>query len=130
MNPGVEGLLLGMDLGLDSRHIVAYTNNGQVVILDNCSTMFKVIQNPFASESVVGVRMSEDGFLVFGAFSCVFYTLEGEEQDRYSGNIISIEYIDYSKDLIYEQDQIQHFQGIFHSSRANFILFILLEVYL
>mgnify|MGYP007023187598 CR=1 FL=1 len=82
MNPGVEGLLLGMDLGLDSRHIVAYTNNGQVVILDNCSTMFKVIQNPFASESVVGVRMSEDGFLVFGAFSCVFYTLEGEEQDR------------------------------------------------
>ena len=110
MNPGVEGLLLGMDLSLDSRHIVAYTNNGQVVILDNCSTMFKVIQNPFASESVVGVRMSEDGFLVFGPFSCVFYTLEGEEQDRYSGNSIIIENL-HQKFSLMNKKQLQNFQG-------------------
>ena len=80
----MEGLLLGMDMSPDCRYIVAYSNNNHVVILDNSSTHFKVIPNPFTTENVVGVRMKEQGFLVYGPFTCVFYNLEGEEENRNS----------------------------------------------
>ena len=82
VSPGIEGLLLSMEVSQDARYILACTNNSQIVLVDNSSNRVLRINNPFTDETVVGMKFKEDGFIVFGRSTCVFYSLEAEETDR------------------------------------------------
>ena len=42
----------------DSRHILAYSNNYQIVLLDNTTYMLNHIDNPFGQEPLVGARFT------------------------------------------------------------------------
>ena len=45
--PGVEGLMLDLELSPDDKYAAAYTSNYQIIILNTLISEFIIVENPF-----------------------------------------------------------------------------------
>ena len=77
--PSVEGLMMEMDISPSNKYVVAYTNNSQTILLNTLTNEFKVIKNPFTSETIQGIFMLENNFVIYSQNSWIVYDLNVEE---------------------------------------------------
>ena len=89
--PGVEGLMLDLELSSDDKYAAAFTNNFQIILVNNLVSEFLVIENPFQSEiaggskregSIQGLRLLENKLVVIGSRGWAVLTMAGEVESR------------------------------------------------
>ena len=67
----VEGLMMDMDISTNNKHVAAFTNNNQIILLDNLTNEYKVKENPFNNENISGLVMLDDCLIVYSFMSWV-----------------------------------------------------------
>ena len=79
VNPGVKGLMLGLEISPDSRYVAAYTNNNQTILLNMMISEFVVIENPLgASKHIEGLVLLDTYLLIYGQFGWCRYSMGGK----------------------------------------------------
>ena len=80
VHPGVEGLMMELEISPDSRFVAAYTNNNQVVLLNALISEYVIIDNPLgADESVQGLVVLDTHLIIYGKFAWSLFTIAGKE---------------------------------------------------
>ena len=80
VHPGVEGLMMELEISPDSRFVAAYTNNNQVVLLNALISEYVIIDNPLgADDSVQGLVVLDTHLIIYGKFSWSLFTIAGKE---------------------------------------------------
>ena len=64
VNPKVEGLMMGLEISPDNRYIAAYTNNDQTILLNNLTSDFKIINNPFQESGTLAYNDTIQGLIL------------------------------------------------------------------
>ena len=71
VNPKVEGLMMGLEISPDNRYIAAYTNNDQTILLNNLTSDFKIIDNPFQdnesmtyNDNIIGLILLDTNLII------------------------------------------------------------------
>ena len=84
VNPKVEGLMMGLEISPDNRYIAAYTNNDQTILLNNLTSDFKIIDNPFQdnesmtyNDNIQGLILLDTNLIIYGKYSWVLFDTEG-----------------------------------------------------
>ena len=89
--PGVEGLMMDLELSSDDKYAAAFTNNFQIILVNNLVSEFLVIENPFQSSVVGGnkrdgsiqaLRLLENKLVVIGSQGWVVMNMAGEVERR------------------------------------------------
>ena len=90
--PGVEGLMLDLELSADDKYAAAYTSNNQIILLNTLISEFTVIENPFKAKndgeqsgSVQGLKLLEGRLVVVGQTSWIVFDMFGKQIS--TGNI-------------------------------------------
>ena len=79
VHPGVEGLMLDLQISPDNRYIAAYTNNSQTILLNALVSEFIVIENPLGGdENVHGIRLLDTNLVIFGQKTWSLLNLSGK----------------------------------------------------
>ena len=80
VHPGVEGLMMELEISPDSRFVAAYTSNNQVVLLNALISEFVIIDNPLGTDdSIQGVVVLDTHLIIYGKFSWSLFTIAGKE---------------------------------------------------
>ena len=80
VHPGVEGLMMELEISPDSRFVAAYTNNNQIVLLNALISEYVIIDNPLGSdESVQGLVVLDTHLIIYGKYSWSLFTIAGKE---------------------------------------------------
>ena len=80
VHPGVEGLMMELEISQDSRFVAAYTSNNQVVLLNALISEYVIIDNPLGSdESVQGLVVLDTHLIIYGKFTWSLFTIAGKE---------------------------------------------------
>ena len=83
VHPGVEGLMMDLEISPDNRFVAAYTNNGQTVLLNTLVSEFVVIDSPLeANDTVQGICMLDTEMVIYGQTSWVFLDMTGKQLER------------------------------------------------
>lgn len=82
--PGVEGLMVDLELSADNKFAAAYTSNNQTVLLNTLVGEFIIIDNPFMKgetvlERVGGLLMLEGKLVIVGQRSWAVYDMAGNK---------------------------------------------------
>jgi WD40 repeat protein len=84
VNPKVEGLMMGLEISPDNRYIAAYTNNDQTILLNNLTSGFKIIDNPFQdnesmayNDSIQGLILLDTNLIIYGTYAWVLFDNSG-----------------------------------------------------
>ena len=89
--PGVEGLMMDLELSSDDKYAAAFTNNYQIILVNNLVSEFIVIENPFRSSevggskkdgSVLALRLLDNKLVVIGARGWAVLNMAGEVETR------------------------------------------------
>ena len=89
--PGVEGLMMDLELSPDDKYAAAFTNNFQIILVNNLVSEHIVIANPFQADpagcskrdgSVQGLRLLENKLVVIGSRGWVVMNMSGEVERR------------------------------------------------
>ena len=89
VNPGVKGLMLGLEISPDSRYVAAYTNNNETILLNMMISEFVVIENPLGlKENVQGLVLLDTYLLIYGQFCWCRFSMGGKllEKKELEGN--------------------------------------------
>ena len=79
VHPGVEGLMMDLEISPDNRYIAAYTNNSQTVLLNALVSDFIIIDNPLGKdETVQGICLLDTNLIIFGQSSWSLLNLSGK----------------------------------------------------
>ena len=85
VNPKVEGLMMGLEISPDNRYIAAYTNNDQTILLNNLTSDFKIIDNPFQdnesmtyNDSIQGLILLDTNLIIYGRYAWVLFDTSGK----------------------------------------------------
>jgi len=79
VHPGVEGLMMDLEISPDNRYIAAYTNNSQTILLNALVSEFIIIDNPLGTgETVQGIRLLDTNLIIFGQSSWSVLNLSGK----------------------------------------------------
>ena len=86
VNPKVEGLMMGLEISPDNRYIAAYTNNDQTILLNNLTSDFKIINNPFQesgtlayNDAIQGLILLDTNLIIYGKYSWVLFDTSGNK---------------------------------------------------
>ena len=84
VNPKVEGLMMGLEISPDNRYIAAYTNNDQTILLNNLTSDFKIINNPFQesgtlayNDAIQGLILLDTNLIIYGKYAWVLFDTSG-----------------------------------------------------
>ena len=67
VHPGVEGLMMALEISPDNRFIAAFTSNNDIILLNALIAELTVIPNPFpSSESIEGLILLDTNLIVYG----------------------------------------------------------------
>ena len=89
--PGVEGLMMDLELSPDDKYAAAFTNNFQIILVNNLVSEHLVIDNPFQEEAaagskregrVQGLRLLDNKLVVIGARAWAVLNMAGEVERR------------------------------------------------
>ena len=89
--PGVEGLMMDLELSSDDKYAAAFTNNFQIILVNNLVSEHLVIENPFQDEaggcskregSVQGLRLLDNKLVVIGSRGWAVLNMAGEVERR------------------------------------------------
>ena len=89
--PGVEGLMMDLELSPDDKYAAAFTNNYQIILVNNLVSEHLVIENPFQEEaggcskregSVQGLRLLDNKLVVIGSRGWAVLNMVGEVERR------------------------------------------------
>ena len=89
--PGVEGLMMDLELSPDDKYAAAFTNNFQIILVNNLVSEHLVIDNPFQEEAaagskregrVQGLRLLDNKLVVIGARAWAVLNMVGEVERR------------------------------------------------
>ena len=89
--PGVEGLMMDLELSPDDKYSAAFTNNFQIILVNNLVSEHIVIANPFQGDPagsnkrdgiVQGLRLLENKLVVIGSRGWVVMNMAGEVERR------------------------------------------------
>ena len=89
--PGVEGLMMDLELSPDDKYAAAFTNNFQIILVNNLVSEHIVIANPFQGDPagcskrdgiVQGLRLLENKLVVIGSRGWVVMNMSGELERR------------------------------------------------
>ena len=85
--PGVEGLMVDLELSADNKFAAAYTNNNQTILLNTLVGEFVVINNPFAKDvaeegGVQGLVLVDSRLIIVGRRSWHVFDMSGTLQSR------------------------------------------------
>jgi len=79
--PGVEGLMVDLELSADNKFAAAYTNNNQTILLNTLIGEFVIINNPFAKDAkeagVQGLVLVDGRLVICGRRSWLYYDMSG-----------------------------------------------------
>ena len=79
VHPGVEGLMMDLEISPDNRYIAAYTNNSQTILLNALVAEFIIIDNPLLDDDQVeGIRLLDTNLIIFGSSSWSLLNLSGK----------------------------------------------------
>ena len=78
----VEGLMMDMDISPNNKSVAAFTNNNQVILLDNLTNEYKIKENPFSNENIIGLVMLDDCLIVYSFLSWVVLDMDCQEMMR------------------------------------------------
>eukprot|EP00095_Tigriopus_kingsejongensis_P001882 maker-scaffold70_size417918-snap-gene-3.18 protein:Tk01882 transcript:maker-scaffold70_size417918-snap-gene-3.18-mRNA-1 annotation:"leucine-rich repeat and wd repeat-containing protein kiaa1239-like" len=82
VHPGVEGLMMDLEISPDNRFVAAYTNNNQTILLNNLISEFIVINNPLNKDTndvVKGLCLLDTNLIVYGQHGWVVFDMAGKE---------------------------------------------------
>ena len=81
--PGVEGLMMDLEISPDNRFVAAYTNNSQTILLNTLVSEFVVIDSPLEKqESVQGVCLLDKELLIYGQTSWALFDTTGKQLEK------------------------------------------------
>ncbi|CAB4067000.1 unnamed protein product [Lepeophtheirus salmonis] len=80
VHPGVEGLMMELEISPDNRYVSAYTNNNQTILLNTLISEFIIIDNPLGNtETVQGLCLLDTNLIIYGQYTYVTFDLTGKE---------------------------------------------------
>ena len=80
VHPGVEGLMMALEISPDNRFVAAYTNNNQTILLNTLISEFIIIDNPLEKdETVQGLCLLDSNLIIYGQFSWVVFNMTGKQ---------------------------------------------------
>ena len=83
VHPGVEGLMLDLEISPDNRFVAAFTNNSQTVLLNTLVSEYIIIDSPLeANESVQGVCMLDTNMVIYGQSTRVLLDMSGKQLEK------------------------------------------------
>ena len=83
VNPGVDGLMMGLEISPDNRFVAAYTSNNQTVLLNTLVSEYLIIDSPLeANESVQGICMFDVSMVIYGQSSWVLFDMSGKQIEK------------------------------------------------
>ena len=89
--PGVEGLMMDLELSPDDKYAAAFTNNFQIILVNNLVSEHLVIDNPFQDgpagqskrdSSVQGLRLLDNKLVVIGSRGWAVLNMAGEVERK------------------------------------------------
>ena len=81
--PGVEGLMMDLEISPDNRFVAAYTNNSQTILLNTLVSEFIVIDSPLEThESVQGISMLEKFLVIYGQNTWALFDTMGKQIEK------------------------------------------------
>ena len=83
VHPGVEGLMMDLQISPDNRFAAAYTNNNQTILLNTLVSEFVIIDSPLeTSETVQGIYILDTVLLIYGQTTWSFFDMAGKELEK------------------------------------------------
>ena len=83
VNPGVDGLMMDLEISPDNRFVAAYTSNNQTVLLNTLVSEYLIIDSPLeANESVQGICMFDVSMVIYGQSSWVLFDMSGKQIEK------------------------------------------------
>ena len=81
--PGVEGLMMDLEISPDNRFVAAYTNNSQTILLNTLVSEFIIIDSPLEKhETVQGICMLEKYLVIYGQSTWALFDTNGKQLER------------------------------------------------
>ena len=83
VHPGVEGLMMDLQISPDNRFVAAFTNNSQTILLNTLVSEFVIIDNPLETdENVQGICLLDNTLVVYGHTTWVNFDTAGKQQEK------------------------------------------------
>ena len=82
--PGVEGLMIDLELSADNKFAAAFTNNNQTILLNTLIGEFVVIENPFVKngtiqETIQNIILADGRLVIVGQYSWSYFDMSGKQ---------------------------------------------------
>ena len=83
VHPGVEGLMMDLQISPDNRFVAAYTNNNQTILLNTLVSEYVVIDSPLeTTENVQGLCILDTTLVIYGQSTWVTFDMSGKQQEK------------------------------------------------
>lgn len=83
VHPGVEGLMMDLQISPDNRYVAAYTNNNQTILLNTLVSEFVVIDSPLGREEIVqGLCILDTNLVIFGQTTWAVFDMAGKQKEK------------------------------------------------